>query len=166
MTIVVFLAGCQRQDPAPGQAGGNDHSGGLGHFVLTDFDGKEVASREFTGKILVVDFWATWCQPCIKEIPEYNALQKKHGGKFFQMVGITVDSGDLQSVKPFISRYGIEYPVYMGNEEVKAYFGGIIVYPTTFVVDQDGKILRKYMGSRPGKAREIEDLIKKLQQQS
>lgn len=142
---------------------GRNHVGDkVPRFALQALDGTEIGSKELAGNVTVVDFWATWCQPCIKEIPEYNALYQKFREEKFRMVGITLDSGDAESIKPFVTQLNIEYPIYLGDELVKSEFGGIQVYPTTFILDQEGKIQRKYLGSRPGKVEEIAKIVAEL----
>ena len=115
-------------------------------WKLQDIDGKTVTSEDFKGKVVVVDFWATWCGPCREEIPGYVAMMKKYGKDGLVIVGISVDQGGPEVVKPFSQRYGMNYPLVMADEAVIAAFGGIEAYPTTFLIDRDGQVRDRKIG--------------------
>lgn len=135
-------------------------------FVVQTLDGENYDSEELKGQITVVDFWATWCAPCIKEMPDYNALYKKLKSDKFEMVGITLASGDAKTVKNFIKNLTINYPIYMGNDKVAADFGGIVAFPTTFIIDQNWNIVQKYVGGGKVKIDEIELIVEALLKKS
>ncbi len=128
---------------------------------LQDFDGKTVPAEKFKGKIVVLDFWATWCGPCLAEIPALNRLQEKYGEKGLKVVGVTMDSGEPKEVKPFVSRNKMKYTVLMGDDD-QAYDFNVIAFPTTYLITRDLKIYRRYYGAGPRKAAQIEDDIQKL----
>ncbi|MCI0490782.1 MAG: TlpA family protein disulfide reductase [Blastocatellia bacterium] len=128
---------------------------------LKDLGGKDVDAKKFKAKILVVDFWATWCGPCIKEIPAYNDLQAKYADKGVKLIGVTVASGEAEEVKPFVSRHNMKYAVLMGDDDM-AYEFGVRAFPTTFLVTSDWKIYQRYIGAGPAKIRKLESDIEEL----
>lgn len=118
-------------------------------WKLKDVNGQEVSSAQFAGKVLVVDFWATWCGPCRVEIPGYVALQKKYGKDKLVIVGMSVDNGP-DVVRKFIAANKVDYQIVMADDETVQAFGGpegITAIPTTFIIDRAGKIRDRKLGS-------------------
>jgi thiol-disulfide isomerase/thioredoxin len=107
---------------------------------LQDLAGKLVTSEQFKGKVVVVDFWATWCPPCRAEIPGYTQLQKKYGNDGLVIVGVSLDQAGPDVVKAFADKNGINYPLVMGDESIVGAFGGVEGIPTTFLIDRSGQI--------------------------
>jgi peroxiredoxin len=116
-------------------------------WKLKDVDGQLVDSAQFKGKVVVIDFWATWCPPCREEIPGYVALQEKYGKDGLAIVGISLDSQGPEVVKQFMAKYHMNYPVVMGDESVTAAFGGVDAIPATFIVDRQGNIRDQKVGA-------------------
>lgn len=108
-----------------------------------------VKSRDFDGKVVILNFWASWCPPCREEIPGLVELWKQYGDKGLVVVGVSLDEGGTERVEAFIKQFEINYPVVMGTPEVVAAFGGIESIPTTFILDRHGKIVSKHVGYVP-----------------
>ena len=128
---------------------------------LMDFDGKAIDADKYKGNIVVLDFWATWCGPCIVEIPGYNKLQAKYADKGVKIIGVTMASGESKEVKPFVERYKMKYTILMGDDS-QTFDLNIIGFPTTYLVTRDGKVFAKYIGANPRKLEKIESDIQKL----
>lgn len=116
-------------------------------WTLTDLDGKPVSFAQFKGKVVVVDFWATWCPPCREEIPGYIEMQKKYGADGLVIVGVSLDRAGPAKVADFVKKNGMNYPVVMGDDAVVDAFGGINAIPTTFLIDRDGNIRDQKVGA-------------------
>lgn len=109
-------------------------------------DGAVVKSEDFKGKVLVVNFWATWCPPCRKEIPSLIKLQNKNADKGFSVLGISMDEGGKRLVKKFVSKINLNYPVIIGDAKMARGFGGVIGIPVTFLVDREGNLVKRFDG--------------------
>lgn len=122
-------------------------------FTLTSTDGKQVKLSSFKGKIVIVDFWATWCGPCRKGIPDLVAIQKEFN-KEVVVIGISVDADQgpratKSKVVPFVKEYGINYSIVYADSKVVSNYGGIDGIPTAFVIDQKGNVVDKHVGLVP-----------------
>lgn len=113
-------------------------------FNLPDLSGKYYKLSDFKDKVIILDFWATWCPPCRKGIPDLIAIQKEYAN--VQVIGISVDQNPKEVIPDFVKEYKINYPVLIADEAVLNAFGGIQNIPTTFVIDKNGKIISKYVG--------------------
>lgn len=130
------------------------------NFVLTSTDGKTIKLSDYRGKVVIVDFWATWCPPCKAEIPDFIKLYSQYKDDGFQMLGVSLDQGGLNAVIPFMKAYGVNYPIMLGNNQIVSDYGGISAIPTTFVIDKQGTIAASFVGYQPASV--FENLIKKL----
>ncbi len=115
-------------------------------WQLKDLEGKSVKLADFKGKVVVLNFWATWCPPCRREIPDFVALQKQYADKGLVIIGVSLDEGGASVVKPFAKKMGINYPVVMGDQKTIAAYGGVQVVPTTFIIDKTGKLAAQHEG--------------------
>ena len=129
-------------------------------WTLKDVDGRTVRSDEFRGKVVVLDFWATWCGPCRSEIPGYVELQRKYGGDGLVIVGVSFDRGGPGVVKQFIADQKVNYWIVMGDDQVADAFGGVEAIPTTFIIDRNGVIRYRKVGAKP--ADEFEAVVRPI----
>lgn len=113
-------------------------------FKLTALDGKALTLAALQGKVVLLNFWATWCGPCRAEIPDLVALQERYNGRL-QIVGLNVDDEEAD-IKQYVQETGINYPVAMTSNDVRIQFGGIPALPTSFVLDTEGRVVQKHVG--------------------
>lgn len=115
-------------------------------WQLNDLNGKTVKFSDFRGKVVILDFWATWCAPCRVEIPNFVELQKQYGDKGLRVLGVSLDEQGPEVVKKFVKQFGVTYPIVIGNQKIVEAYGGINAIPTTFVIDRQGRIVSSHMG--------------------
>lgn len=115
-------------------------------WVLRDVDGKTVKSSDFSGKVVILDFWATWCGPCRLEIPHFVELQKEYGDQGLVVIGVSLDQQGPGVVKKFMKNFNVGYPMVMADEKVVDDYGGVRAIPTTFVIDRQGNFVKKFVG--------------------
>ena len=128
-------------------------------FTLQSLDGKTVHLSDFRGKAVLLNFWATWCQPCKIEMPWFADLQKRYGPEGLQIIGVAMDDASQEDISKFAKDLGVNYPILMGKEDVGDAYGGVQFLPATFYIGRDGKVIGKVFGLK-GKG-EIEDNVKK-----
>jgi len=157
-TLMAGLAACSKHDaPANSVAAVSAHAapaalpvlGPAPVWSLKDVNGTVVSSDQFKGKVVVIDFWATWCGPCRTEIPGYTDLQKKYGKDGFVMIGVSVDQEGPAVVKAFVEKFGVGYQIVMNEDAVIAAFGPMDAIPTTFLIDRAGQIRDRKVGAEP-----------------
>jgi len=115
-------------------------------FALKDADGKLVHLSDYRGKVVLLDFWATWCGPCKIEIPWFKELERKNKSRGFAVIGVSMDDDGWDVVKPFVRELGVNYRVVMGNDSTAQLFGSIDALPTTFLIDREGKVAATHVG--------------------
>jgi peroxiredoxin len=132
-------------------------------FSLAALDGKTVKLSDFRGKAVLLNFWATWCEPCKIEMPWFVDLQRKYGPQGLQVVGIAMDDASPKDIAEFAQKMSVNYPVLVGKEAVGDQYGGIPYLPSTFYISRDGKVVERVFGlvSRS----EIENNIQKARAQ-
>ncbi|HET7695556.1 MAG TPA: TlpA disulfide reductase family protein [Vicinamibacterales bacterium] len=114
-------------------------------FVATDLDGRQISTAALRGKVVLVNFWATWCPPCREEIPDLVALQDKYKDHL-QIIGVSQDSGSVEAVRRFAAEHRVNYPTVMSTPEIERLFPGVYALPTTFILDRDGRLAQKHIG--------------------
>jgi cytochrome c biogenesis protein CcmG/thiol:disulfide interchange protein DsbE len=118
-------------------------------FELKDVDGKPFRFSDGKGTVRLVDFWATWCAPCREEVPMFKELHATYGSKGFTLVGIAMDDEGVEKVKPFVDELKLPYVTLIGNETVATSFGGLVGFPSKFLVDREGHIVDSWVGVVP-----------------
>ena len=131
-------------------------------FALKDADGKVVHLSDYKGKVVLLDFWATWCGPCKVEIPWFMDMQRKNKDKGFEVLGVAMDDEGWEVVKPFVTKLGVNYRMVIGNDMTAQAYGGVDALPTTFLIDRAGKIAAVHIGLTA--KRDFEDGIELLLQ--
>ncbi len=130
-------------------------------WQLLDLDGKTIKDADFKGKIVVLNFWATWCVPCREEIPSLIELHQQYGDDGVIIVGASVDRGGVDLVKRFVERFKINYPIVIADEKMMRDFGNVEAVPTTFLIDRNGRVAGKHVGfaEKETLEREIKSLL-------
>ena len=115
-------------------------------FTLKDADGRTVRLSDYRGKVVLLNFWATWCGPCKFEIPWFIELEQQNKDRGFAVLGIAMDEEGWKVVKPFLSELKVNYRTLMGSDVVGQLYGGVEALPTTFMIDRTGKIAAVHVG--------------------
>src|SRR5215475_8355334 len=153
----IGLAGCQQHSasPAPQQPAQQQAtpiaSGEIGshlpEFSVKDLQGREITSADLHGKVVLIDFWATWCGPCKKEMPGYQQLLESYGDRGFAVIGLKFDTmKDTENPIQFAKRLRVRYPLAVATAAVRQKFGGIEGLPTTLIYDRNGILRQKVIG--------------------
>jgi cytochrome c biogenesis protein CcmG, thiol:disulfide interchange protein DsbE len=152
--VLVLVGACRQGVPPP--------SGPAPQFELPDVAGGSLSLDSLKGKVVIVDFWATWCGPCIQEMPEYAEFYKKNRTRGVEVVGIVLDSGEPRDIADFLRDYRTPYRQLIGDPKVQADYGPLEGFPTTFVIDAQGKIRHKLLGARSDKFEQLQELADAL----
>jgi cytochrome c biogenesis protein CcmG/thiol:disulfide interchange protein DsbE len=123
-------------------------------FARADLSGSKVDLRSYRGKVVLLNFWATWCAPCQVELPEFAAWQKKYGGQGLQVLAVSMDDGDAP-VRRTVRRLRLSFPVVMGDAHLGEEYGGVLGLPVTFLIDRQGIVVAKIKGETDLNALEL-----------
>jgi peroxiredoxin len=130
-------------------------------FELKDADGATAQLADYKGKVVLLNFWATWCSPCKAEMPWFEEFDKKFKDRGFAVLGVSVDEEGWNAVKPYIKEKGYHYRFMLSTEAVSTLYGGVDALPTTFIIDKDGKIAAVHTGlvAKAVYKKQIEELL-------
>jgi peroxiredoxin len=131
-------------------------------FALKDANGQTVHLADYKGKVVLLDFWATWCAPCKVEIPWFMEFEQTFKDKGFSVLGVSMDEDGWSAVKPYIQDMKVNYRIVLGNDQVGSLYGGVDSLPTTFLIDRQGKIASVHIGLSRGKEDFKNDIINLL----
>ncbi len=163
VSLVTGLTGCtQKPEPPPSSQeknraiiGSNQSSsllkpkdlGPAPDYELSDLAGNSIQLASlFQGKIVLLDFWATWCPPCREEIPGFVRLYQKYKDRGVEVVGVALDQSGPEAIQDFVKEFQVSYPILVGDSGVAQAYGGVRAIPTTFLIGREGRILQKYLG--------------------
>jgi thiol-disulfide isomerase/thioredoxin len=128
-------------------------------FVRTDLAGGKIGLKSYRGKVVLLNFWATWCASCQMELPKFEAWQKKYGGDGLQIVAVSMDDG-AAPVRRTVRRLNLDFPVVMGDARLGDAYGGVLGLPVTYLIDRDGRIAARFKGETD--LSEMESQVKRL----
>jgi peroxiredoxin len=157
--FLLFVFSCKKEQPTPEHEADNQAPA----FTLKHVDGRDLSLSDFRGKIVVLDFWATWCHSCKDSSVELERLHKKYGNRGVVILGISMDRGDsaVQMVKDFMNEYDLTYQMVMDDGKVNKDYG-VIRIPVTYILDRNHVIVKKYVGALPGLGEKISGEIEKI----
>ena len=147
------------------QGGGANLQGQLApDFSLAALDGTMMKLSDYRGKAVLLNFWATWCEPCKIEMPWFVELQTKYGPQGFQILGVAMDDATNKEISDFAKKMSVNYPIMIGKEAVGNQYGGLPFLPSTFYIDREGKVVDRVYGLK-SKSEIEEDIQKALRSQ-
>jgi peroxiredoxin len=155
---LIASVGCDNKSESK-EKGTDGTFAGLPDVTLPDVNGNMVSLSDFEGKVVILDFWATWCGPCIAEIPHFKELYSTYHDQGLEIVGVSVDANAEEVVPPFVEEHGITYTILLGNPGLQRKYN-LRGLPTTYIIDQKGRVVEKFLGYRDKEA--FERLIRPL----
>jgi len=152
LAATIILTGCPGTVEAAGEKAQD--------FSLKDINNRIVRLSDYGNKVIILNFFATWCPPCKSEIPDFVELVKEYGDKGLVIIGVSVDNGDMETIKNFAAQYNINYPILLDDGLVSNAYGPIQGIPATFIIDKKGRIVQKIVGARSKS--QFENIVKPL----
>jgi len=159
LSLGIFANGCRSSSGTGGGLPGAVHSQAA-DFSVQDLNGHPLDLTGYRGKVVLLNFWATWCTPCRAEIPNFVQFQDSYGPQGFQIVGLSMDD-DAKPVREFYQQFKMNYPVGLGSDKIAQSYGGVLGLPVSFLIGRDGRIAAKYVGAvqLPTVEQEIKTLL-------
>ena len=159
--IMAVLCSCSASSSTKAASKASKERKPAPEFTLTDANGSSVKLSDYRGKVVLLNFWATWCGPCTLEIPWFIELEQQYKSKGFEVLGVSMDDDGWKVIKPYVAERKVNYRVLLGNDSVSQLFGGVDALPTSFVIDRDGKIAAVHVGlaEKDEYVTEIENLL-------
>jgi peroxiredoxin len=145
---VACLSSCSSNKQSAAE-GGSKHGGGrklAADFTVKDENGATVKLSDYRGKVVLLNFWATWCGPCGVEIPWFVEFEQKYKSQGFAVLGVSMDEDGWSAVKPYVAERKINYRVVIGNDVMAQFYGGLDSLPTSFLIDKEGRIASTHIG--------------------
>lgn len=148
----ILLLGCMKNPPAATQESADSaikpeaQRKAAPDFTLKDVNGAPVKLADYKGKVVLLNFWATWCGPCKLEIPWFMEFEQKYKDRDFAVLGVSFDDDGWKSVKPYLTEHKINYRVMIGSEELGQLYGNVDALPTSFIIDRQGRIAARHEG--------------------
>jgi peroxiredoxin len=141
LASIFWISACSKTSPSKASAS-QTHSGSrklAPDFTLKDANGSAIKLSDYRGKVVLLNFWATWCGPCAVEIPWFIEFEQQYKSRGFAVVGVSMDEDGWSAVKPYIAEHKLNYRVLLGDDSVSQLYGGVESLPTTFIIDRDGR---------------------------
>ena len=145
LTLVLIIVGCSTANRG-GNVRAEKERKAAPAFKLKASTGEELSLASLKGKVVLLNFWATWCGPCQVEIPWFIEFQQKYKDRGFEVVGVSFDDDGWISVRPYMASHKINYPIAIGSDELAQVYGGVDSLPTSFIIDRNGHIAAMHLG--------------------
>jgi peroxiredoxin len=146
LAVITVLTSCSASSTTNTASKASKERKPAPEFTLTDASGSSVKLSDYRGKVVLLNFWATWCGPCTLEIPWFIDFEQQFKSRGFEVVGISMDEDGWTAIKPYVTEHKMNYRILLGNDSVSELYGGVEALPTSFVIDRDGKIASVHVG--------------------
>ena len=163
LAALLALSGCSGATTVKAAVKSDKERKAAPEFALKDANGQTVHLSDYRGKVILLDFWATWCGPCKVEIPWFMEFQQEFKDKGFAVLGVSMDEDGWTAVKPYLQQLKVNYRILLGNDMVGDQYGGVDSLPTTFLIDRQGRIASTHVGLTGGKEDFKNDIVHLLE---